>query len=67
VEFNENNSFYIIFPFVLHPSSAFKCPNMSAYVSGAMVRMGGVEGRCGCCIDLTLGVSSILKMSAAGL
>jgi hypothetical protein len=67
VEFNENISCCIIFALVIHPPSAFECPNMSVYVSGAVVQMGGAEGRCGCCIDLTLGVSSVLKMSAAGL
>ena len=67
MEFNGNNSLCITFASVDHPPSIFKCPNVQVHVSVAVVRMHGEEGRCGPYVELALGNSSVLKMSAAGL
>jgi len=61
VEFNENTC-CITYVSVGHPPSAFKCPNISTYVSVAVVRMHVEEGRFGPYIDLILGISTVLKM-----
>lgn len=66
MEFNEN-SCCVTLASVGHPPFAFKRSNVSTYVSVAVVRMHWKEGSCGPYIDLALGISSVLKMSVAGL